>query len=58
MANEYGELTAIDVKNGQPVWQETLPDDGFHASPAIVGDRLYIGTMNGYLMAWEQRQIP
>ncbi|HHJ13565.1 MAG TPA: hypothetical protein ENJ79_04200 [Gammaproteobacteria bacterium] len=52
VANEWGELIALDARNGHALWQESIPDDGFHASPAVAGGRLYIGSINGYLTAW------
>jgi len=59
VTNAYGEQrqTAIDIKSGQPVGHETLLDNGFQSSSALVDNHLYIGTMNGYLMmAWGKRQ--
>ncbi len=56
VGNEWGELVVFDAQSGKLTWKDTLRDDGFHSSPAVVGDRLYIATINGYVMAWGARQ--
>ncbi|HJN16655.1 MAG TPA: PQQ-binding-like beta-propeller repeat protein [Armatimonadota bacterium] len=42
----YGLLTCLQVADGELIWQEQL-DGSFLASPATVGDKLYVTTEEG-----------
>ena len=52
VGTEDGEMYGIDLQKGRILWKEIVPNDGFHASPTLVGDHLYVGTTNGYFIAW------
>lgn len=42
----FGALVAIDAKTGKKVWEHEF-DEGFYASPILVGDRVYIADKGG-----------
>jgi len=46
---------SLDLQTGKQLWSKLL-DDGIEASPTVVDDMVYIGTLNGTLYAWMRRQ--
>ncbi len=48
----YGILTCCDAKTGKMVWDKDL-DASFNASPALVGDRVYLISTNGVTIVIE-----
>lgn len=52
-----GELHAVDASDGEPIWSEVTPTGGniVHCSPAVDGDRLYVGSYSGSTSAPAQR---
>lgn len=54
-ASDMGEVAAFD-QSGRRIWHLSVPDSarGFHSTPVIVGDTLYIGDYLGELFAIER----
>jgi len=46
IATSMGEIVCLDVQTGAKVWTEEF-DDGFYASPIVVGDRIYAADREG-----------
>jgi outer membrane protein assembly factor BamB len=46
VGGDDGVLLVLDLADGMPVWHFAA-GAAFHASPAIAGDLLVIGTMDG-----------
>lgn len=41
-----GDIVCLDAKTGETLWVEEV-EDGFYASPILVGDRIYIADLKG-----------
>ncbi|MBS0387381.1 MAG: PQQ-binding-like beta-propeller repeat protein [Proteobacteria bacterium] len=56
--HHYGSLSALDRKSGQIIWRWQMPEwpgaflDGFIAAPAVSGEKLLIGGLDGTLYAF------
>ena len=52
VATSYGIITCIDSKDGTVLWFEEF-EDGFYASPILVGQRIYLMDMTGVMRIFE-----
>jgi len=41
-----GDIVCLDAKTGKELWAHET-EDGFYASPILVGDRIYLGDLSG-----------
>jgi outer membrane protein assembly factor BamB len=48
MANGYGIVTCLDRRSGALLWEQEF-DEGFYASPVVVGDRVYLMDRSGVM---------
>lgn len=46
IACSYGVIVCLDAKTGEMLWEEEY-DDGFYASPILVGDKVYATDLQG-----------
>jgi outer membrane protein assembly factor BamB len=47
LLDTYGTLACIDAADGTEQWQHNFEDGSFHASPTLIGDRLYLTATTG-----------
>ena len=48
VATSYGAVACFDSKTGEELWVHDF-DEGFYASPVLVGDLVYLMDMNGLM---------
>lgn len=51
VANEWGTVRAIDMRDGSVIWRHDTPDGKMASSPAVVGDELVVHGMDGHVWA-------
>lgn len=47
VANEWGTVRAVDMRNGSVIWRHDTPNGLMAASPAVAGDELVVHGMDG-----------
>ena len=54
IGNYMGPLIALDAETGETVWSNEYSEDGYwDTSPVVVDSTIYIGSMNGSVLAFD-----